>query len=149
MSKLVVDTDSLVEVSNKHGGIQHLIEKLQGSAAPILSNAGTGGAHPVVHNAGSGHPGQDPAANANPNLAQGGGNQTNPAAAKAGAHTASDVPSSTAHGQYVEHERGHGHGGGSESGGRHVVGNDATRPSDYMSSIIDARRNEMMNSQSK
>jgi len=28
MSKLVVDTDSLVEVSQRHGGIQNLVEKL-------------------------------------------------------------------------------------------------------------------------
>ena len=28
MSKLVVDTDSLVEVSQRHGGIQNLVDKL-------------------------------------------------------------------------------------------------------------------------
>ena len=34
MSKIVVDTDSLVEVSKRHGGVQNLVSQLASAANP-------------------------------------------------------------------------------------------------------------------
>ena len=34
MSKIVVDTDSLVEASQRHGGVQNLVDKLSSVANP-------------------------------------------------------------------------------------------------------------------